>query len=38
MNTDLQELKGLVAALNSEQTEQKAHEKRDAWTKLSPSP
>jgi len=33
MNTDLQELKELVAALKSEQSEEKSKEKRDAWTK-----
>ncbi len=33
MNTDLDELKGLVAALKADQQAQKDKEKRDAWTK-----
>lgn len=33
MNPDLDELKGLVAALKADQQAQKEKEKRDAWTK-----
>ena len=33
MNTDLDELKGLVAALKADQQAHKDKEKRDAWTK-----